>query len=268
MPSLKFVYSDTNPHAPVAFCSFTAMHTGAELLFVHDDRNMARAIAGDIQDIAVSLDHVFNRHLETNQLHSLNTSTEPLQLDEELFFALELCEQLRLATGGYFDIAALSSTLERPSYRMFPPSHQAQRTSSGILIDFGGFAKGYAAEKIRKTLREKYGVKSALLNFGSSSVSCIGTHPLGDYWGVSSENSLVQFSLRDSALSVSGLSRTGTDHIIDPHTGTMARSGPDIAVTGPSALLCEVLSTALYACPRGDRASIIGKFENYKIQEI
>lgn len=268
MTDRKFIFSDKNPSAPVAYGSFTAMHTRMEILFVHSDKNGAEKICRRMEDLADSLEKTFSRHLEGTQLHSLNKGTAPVSLSEDLYFAVELCEQFRRATSGYFDIAALSSTRERPALRTYPPTHQAQRSSEAVLIDFGGFAKGYALEKMRKLLVEEYGIGSALLNFGSSSILGIGSHPLGDCWMVSDEKERVNFRLKDSALSVSGRARSGKAHIMDPHTLATVEKDSDVAVTGSSALICEILSTALFAAPRNEWDAIMSHFDKYEIKEL
>ena len=268
MDHLKFVFSDKNPSAPIAYCSFTAMHTKMEALFVHQDRTESEAICKRIHELADSLEMTFSRHIEGTQLYALNKRTGPVTLGDDLYFAVELCEQFRRATSGYFDIAALSSTRERPALRTYPPAHQAQRSSAGVLIDFGGFAKGYALEKMKSMLVEEYGIGSALLNLGSSSVLGIGTHPLGDCWKVSDDNEKNCFRLKDSALSISGRTRSGRAHIIDPHTLATVDKDGDVAVTGCSALICEVLSTALFAAPRSAWDAIMSHFEKYEIKEL
>lgn len=266
--NLKFVYSGKNPSAPVAYCGFRSMHTVMELLFVHNDELAAKNISRRIKNRVDELDLIFNRHLENNELARLNGSMSPVKVSDELFFAFELCEQMRRSTKGYFDIAALSSTKEKPSFSLFPPSHEVSRTSGQVLIDFGGFAKGYAIDRVRTMLSEDFGVEKALINFGSSSSFGLGTHPLGDCWLVSDDRDRKRFRLKDSALSVSGRSRNGAGHIVDPHTLKCVTEGRDIAVTGPSALICEVLSTALYAAPENERKTVMEPFDNYQFQEL
>ena len=46
-------------------------------------------------------------------------------------------------------------------------------------------------------------------------------------------------------------------------SGKSAKAGKNIAVEGKSALVCEILSTALYAAPESSRADIIKNFEGY-----
>ena len=244
------------------------MHTKVELLFVMEDGNRAKELCEAVEALFEKTEKSMSRHLPGQGLAVVNSTESAVQVDDDLYFAIEMCEQLRRATGGYFDIAALSPSRQRPAYRTYPPTHQVQRCFPEAILDLGGFAKGYALEKAKALLQEA-GVKKALLNAGNSSVLGIGTHPLGDAWLVSPAGDTdVQFRLHDSALSVSGRNGTGRDHIVDPKTGAMASKVLGIAVAGRSALVCEALSTALYAAPDAEHDAILAQFEDYEITDI
>lgn len=262
----EFVHSLKNPAAPMVYCSIGAMHTRFEFLFAEKDEEKGREIASRAEECLQGLEGMFSRHIPTSGLSALNAAAGPVKVEDELYFLLELSEQFRAGTLGYFDVAALSATISRPAYRTFPPSHSVERTSADVLLDFGGIGKGYALEKVRTILTEE-GIGCALLNAGNSSVLGIGAHPLGDEWRVSPSDGGGAFALRDSAMSISGTPRSGRAHIMDPKSGKAVYGRPDIAVTGRSALVCEVLSTALYAAPDGDRARIMANFDGYNYKE-
>ena len=248
-----------------------------------------RAAAEKIEAEVRRLEGVFNRFDAKSAVAALNRSREKAKVeDEDLWFLLEFCEQMRAATQGHFDIAALSSgRTGEARFTLYHPSHEI-KLSKGCVLDFGGIAKGYALEKVRKILCEENGVESALLNFGGSSVLGIGHHPLGPCWKVAAEEPSPEgdggesakdatagsssgagreFELRDNALSVSGRSRDGRNHIINPRTGRAPSREGNIAVQGRSALVCEALSTALYAAEPEVRNEIIANFEGYTVTE-
>lgn len=269
MQGLRFRYSAVNPTAPVAFCSFCAMHTVVELLFVSGNEARSKAAGAKVQTLVLDLEHSLSRHIDGGPLQRLNSSVGFFDTGDELFFCLELCENLRKATCGYFDIAALSQSRERPAYRFSLSEHKASRVSAEILLDLGGFAKGYAAEKVRKFLCEEEEVTDALVNFGNSTVVGIGHHPLGDCWKISPVGQEDKyFQLKDSALSVSGISSDGRRHIVDPITMTCPEKSSSLAVTGKSALICEILSTALYAAPEDLHKKILDNFPSYSVENI
>lgn len=270
MPEIKFIHSTANPDAPVAYCSFTAMHTVIEILFVHEDEQKSREIGEAVRDLTTELETKLSRHIATSDLAKLNSSLDAVAVNQELYFSLELCEQFRAATRGYFDIAALSASRHRPAYETMPAEHKARRCGKDTRLDLGGYAKGFALDKVKNLLTGTYGIENALINFGNSSIAGLGHHPLGDCWPVSpaKAGSGQTFRLRDSALSISGKTAGVVEHIIDPVTGSHASKDKDIAVQGPSALVCEILSTALYAAPREMWPELLQNFAAYKAEEI
>ena len=267
MQGLKFTHSTVNPDAPVAFCSFSAMHTKMEILFVESDRGRAERLCRRSQSAVTELERSLSRHIPGSDLFRLNRSLEMTGVDDTLYFALELCERMRSATLGYFDIAALSLSRFRPAYVTEPSTHSARREDKEITLDLGGFAKGFALEKLREMFREE-GISTALFNFGDSSVLGIGHHPFGEYWSVSPSKGCGEFRLNDSALSISGRARGGLEHIIDPSTGQYASKAKSVTVSGRSALVCEILSTALYAAPADKWKEILSSFKDYETREL
>lgn len=244
------------------------MHTLIEILFVHHGRQEAESIAEGMKNMVREEEKVFSRHLSESPVAGLNMTTGPVKVGETLYFALELCEAMRKGTVGYFDIAALSSFRGRPAYKCIPSDHSVVRNAPEVMLDFGGYAKGYALEKAVQMLRDA-GVTSALLNFGNSSVAALGTHPLGENWNVSPQrNPEMVIRLRDSALSISGNGYSGKSHIVNPADGKTAVKNYDLGVTGKSALLCEILSTALYAAPESECEKILASFGGYEAVKI
>jgi thiamine biosynthesis lipoprotein ApbE len=69
-------------------------------------------------------------------------------------------------------------------------------------------------------------------------------------------------------MSVSGRTPRGEYHIINPHTGGTVAGEELILVEGRSALVAEVLSTALYAAPRAERAEIMKSYGGYRATEL
>ena len=261
---VDFVYSEKNPEAPLAYCEIMAMHSRLELLLIGKGEERTRALCEEAERTTLGLEKIFDRHNPDSEISALNTAEGGIHVGDELYFALELCEQFRRATDGFFDISACSPvpTSDRGAYSLGGEDHCACLSGKGIVLDFGGFAKGYALEKIRSSLASA-GIRDALLNFGNSSAVGMGKHPFGPCWIINSDNGTRSFRLCDSAVSISGRSPDGKDHIINPASGKSAKAGKNIAVEGKSALVCEILSTALYAAPESSRADIIKNFEGY-----
>ena len=273
--ALEFQHSTKNPLYPVTYLSFYAMHTRIEIVAVGLDECASRELAQSVEAEVKSLERIFNRFDDRSPLAVMNAraAQQSVEVNDDLFMALELCEAFRRGTAGYFDVATDTSVRGQVSYSLNPEKHTVRYTSSGISLDMGGFAKGFALERVRKMVVEA-GAESALINFGNSSVAAIGHHPYGEWWGVGVEHTRVQgvmahdVHLCDNAMSVSGRTPRGEYHIINPHTGGTVAGEELILVEGRSALVAEVLSTALYAAPRAERAEIMKSYDGYRATEL
>ena len=114
--------------------------------------------------------------------------------------------------------------LDRGERRIFLPV--------GVALDFGGIAKGMAADAAVGRLREM-GVASGCVNAGGD-LATFGTPPDGDGWpiGVQGIHATRMITLRRGALATSGIAnrqwRQGAfvrKHILDPRTGMPAETG-------------------------------------------
>lgn len=287
---MEFEYSRANPRVRVAFASFEAMHTVLEGVVTDLDEPAARQLFASIEARIREIESRLNRHDPASLFARINASRgrEAVPLDEETYVLLQLAEVFRRTTDGYFDLAALSDRIPAgaaaawdgaavgvaggavpgaPGCVLDPATRSVRLTGEGVRLDAGGFGKGYALERIRPLLAGA-GVRRALFNFGDSSVMTVGTHPLGDCWPVGAAAGGEPFRLVGTSLSISGLHPDGRAHIVDPMSGRRVDRRTMVAVEGRSALLCEVLSTALYAAPGERRTAIAARFEGYRYREI
>jgi thiamine biosynthesis lipoprotein len=136
----------------------------------------------------------------------------------------------------------------------------------------GGIGKGYALENIKRYCSENR-ITNALINFGDSSVTTIGTHPHGDYWPIgiqhafTSGSSIHTFALRDASLSTSGNTPNNrikfgdTGHILNPLTGKFQNETMTVSVVTTSPIEAEVLSTALFIASDKEKAEILNRFK-------
>ena len=130
---------------------------------------------------------------------------------------------------------------------------------SGVQLDLGSLAKGYASDKAAEILREN-GTTSALINLGGN-IMTIGSNPNGSPWRIGIRNpfsldeNIGVIEVSDKAVVTSGSYErcfTAEDgkiyhHIIDPATGCPADKGlVSVTVVGDSGLMCDALSTALF----------------------
>ena len=124
----------------------------------------------------------------------------------------------------------------------------------GQQLDLGAIAKGYAADEVRRILREE-GVSEALINLGGTVVTLgskrrIGIRDPFRKTGVS----FAYVDLEDKAVVTSGLYEQGTvidghpfHHIIDPKTGKPSNADlVSVTLIGDLAERLDALSTAAF----------------------
>ena len=270
---MEFLYSTRNPDCPTAYSSLEAMHTRCEILLPRMPEEEARALVDAVWELVQAADRRYNRFLAGSELAEVNRKAagEAVPVDEELFLILQFCETFRKATSGYFDVTAGSRVPDR-AVLLDAAAHTVRFSRPGMRLDLGGFAKGFVLEQAVRAVAAE--TDSALLSFGGSSVAAVGRHPLGAPWPVAVAHSYYAdrtahtFDLEDAALSVSGKDPHGRGHIIDPATGNTLEKGGLVAVTGPSAMVTEVLSTALWVAPADRRGDILAAFDGYRASEI
>lgn len=124
----------------------------------------------------------------------------------------------------------------------------------GQSVDFGGIAKGYAANEARRILVDA-GVTNALINFGGTVVALGGSRAIGvQHPDRETGLAMGKLVLQDSAVVTSGDYERGYTaggvryhHILDPRTGYPARSNlRSVTLVGDSALELDALSTAVF----------------------
>ncbi|MCR4436466.1 MAG: FAD:protein FMN transferase [Clostridiales bacterium] len=131
----------------------------------------------------------------------------------------------------------------------------------GMSIDLGGIAKGFTADEVIKIFKE-YGIKSAIINLGGSTVYTLGQKPDGTLWSIGiqhprkerNEGYACILKLPQQALSTSGdyerfFIKDGKryHHILNPFTGYPADAGvmSDTVVINSDVPDCNMLADIL-----------------------
>lgn len=127
----------------------------------------------------------------------------------------------------------------------------------GMRVSFGGIGKGQALDRASVVLK-RYGITTALLSGGDSSMLAMGAPPGNEFWNIGINNpynasdSLEIVQLRDQALSTSACYHhlagvTGKPcGIFDPRTGEAVHEMLSTTVIAPSGMQTDALSTAFY----------------------
>ena len=237
----------------------------------------------DALDQAVQLLNTLDRNLDVNEesseLYALNQGAgAPVALSEDTFALLTKALDLCRITEGTLDLTAypamkawgfpsgeyrvpeqaeLRELADRIDWSAVKETGDAYTLPAGMELDLGGVAKGWAADRLAELLEEE-GIPSAMLNLGQSTLFAPGERPGGGRWRVgiqdpAGETYLAVVELQGHMSTSGGYQRYFEKdgqtywHILDPATAAPARSGlASVTVLGPSGLICDGMSTALF----------------------
>ncbi len=269
-----------------------AMGTRFELVLAGGDPHRLRSVGEEALREITECHRRFNLFDPGSWLNTLNRRADdgPVALDDLTFELLDLCKRVHDDSNGAFDITVAplmhalglhrSGGAEAPDeineaksrvgmecVHLDNDTKAIRFTRTGVAMDLGAVAKGFAIDLAIELLRD-HGVVCALLHGGTSTAAAIGAPPGEDGWHVRvrtgvahlPEQQDITVCLKDSALSVSAphgrVIESGgktLGHILDPRTGTSVACGTFSAVVGQSACLTDAWSTALLVL--GERPS-------------
>ena len=210
---------------------------------------------------------------------------DPVGTDGRVFRLLERAAELTRMTDGAFDIATgalLKAWGFFGGHRRVPtdaeqadafacsgmhhveldPEHQTVRYRvQGVEINLGAIGKGYAIDRAAERLRSEYGVESALIHGGLSSMVAMGSsseEAAGWLVGIQDPADtgrwVATVRLRDRAMGTSAANRQYFEadgqrygHILDPRTGRPADGDlAGVSVLAADGATADALSTAFF----------------------
>ncbi|MFW6222479.1 MAG: FAD:protein FMN transferase [Bacteroidota bacterium] len=276
-----------------------SMGTRFDVVFPSLDQKTGQAVFNEITQKLKHIEHLLNRHEASSRLNKINQEAayEEQIIEADLWEILSACREFHQKTYGAFDItiAPLMKLWNiKHGYKidLFEPSEEEIKNVLGIVgmdlldfqdhsktlrfkkegvqIDFGGFAKGFALEKIKDIL-QYHNITDAFISFGESSILGIGSHPYSDSWKtgvthmIEKNDSIYTFNLNNQAISNSGsnISETGFNkygHIINPKTGYPVKGNITISVFSASPVEAEILSSSLLVSEPGQKKKILNNF--------
>lgn len=233
------------------------------------------------------LDALLSRTSGSSEVSMLNgAGGEMVPVGAEICTLIQTAGDFTEATGGAFDITiapvvsawgfttdsyqvpdreALQTLLESVGMEHVHLSGGSARLDPGTMIDLGGIAKGYTADRVAEIFRE-HAVPRGKVELGGN-ILVIGDKPDGTAWRVGvqdpkhpdeADGLVCVLNLTDAFAVTSGSYQRYFEqdgkryhHIIDPATGCPADSGlTSVTVVADSArgngTMCDALSTALF----------------------
>jgi thiamine biosynthesis lipoprotein len=259
---------------------FESKHMGTTfriVLYATDASTAKRAADAAFERVA-ELDRIMSDYKQTSELMQLckrfaTSVGEPVKVSDDLFTVLQKAEEMSRRSDGAFDVTVgpvvqlwrlARRTQELPDPKEFAAARakvgyekvnldaknkSVQLTTPGMQLDLGGIAKGYAADEALSLLREKFGIRQALVG-AYGDIACGDPPPGKSAWSVdiapiAASQKVRTLNLANAAVSTSGdleqfvvINGVRYSHVLDPRTGlglTGRRSVTVIALRGVTA---------------------------------
>ncbi|MDI3543704.1 MAG: FAD:protein transferase [Candidatus Atribacteria bacterium] len=236
-------------------------------------RNNA-TLFSQISSLVAHLDQLWNRFSPSSIIFKINHSPLPLLVDEDTFQILEVAQEGREKTQGFFnvlitplvDLWGFSTQPSLPQEEEIEKMVEKINNSKLFLskednkvliegegeIDLGGIGKGYLIDKIVSIL-QKEKVSQALINAGGE-VFAWGKQVKVGIRHPRQEKLLGYVVIENEAVSTSGdyyrfFEEGGIryHHILNPFTGYPERDFQSVTVISKSATFADIISTAIMA---------------------
>ncbi|MFN2372864.1 MAG: FAD:protein FMN transferase, partial [Cyclonatronaceae bacterium] len=186
------------------------MGTRLEVLLPYTDRERGSMLLRMMQNETERIEALLSVYRPESEISMLNemASKAPVPVCRETAQILTTCKAYYEQTSGAFDVAFGAMD----EVQIDPAERTVFFTDEAVKLNFGGFGKGYALQRMQKML-QSFGVIKAFVNFGDSAILAIGTHTSGEPWRVGprdpeyAEKTLTAFDLQDASMSVSATIR-------------------------------------------------------------
>lgn len=275
------VSAGCGPPAPAVVKNARAvMGTFAEVTAVAADHRTARQAVEAAYARLDDVNRLMSDYLADSEIGRLNAlaAGDSLVLSPETFHCLEWSVRIAELSGGAFDMTCrplvrlwkqagqanrlpteieIQQTLALVGYhklRLDPTLRAVTPTVTGLQVDLGGIAKGYALDLAAAAMR-KAGATRGLVDVGGDVVA-FGPRADGRPWRVGIRHPfqpglLATLSLVDRAVATSGVQQRfhtiegrRYSHIVDPRTGRPAEEAPAVTVIAPDGLTADAWATA------------------------
>ncbi len=237
-------------------------------------------------------EQMLSRTAEGSDVWRINHADgNPVEVSDDTIAILQCATKISELSGGVFDVtiapvstiwdftsgnAALPDAEEIAKaaklvdYTKLELEGNTVKLPAGMMIDLGGIAKGYIADRVKAYL-ESRGVKHAILSFGGNIVA-IGSKPDGSEWKIgiqdidrpTGDSMLISRSSGGSTVT-SGIYERGFDldgvryhHLLSSETGWPVQNElASVTIFSDSSMEGDALSTAAFVLGTEDGMKLI-----------
>ena len=256
------------------------MGTEVRVELWHEDAAVARTAMDAVMDEMHRIDALMSPFKPDSELSRINreAAQKPVVISQEMFDLIARSLEFSKLSGGAFDItfssvgylydyrehikpsdAEIAKALPGVNYRHLQLDRKRRSihfARSGVRIDLGGIAKGYAVDNCIALLKKR-GITNAIVTAGGDS-RLLGDRR-GRPWKVGirdprrRDDVAMVLQLVDVAISTSGdyeryfeVDGVRHHHIINPKTGKSASGVRSVTVIGPDGVTTEGLTKSVF----------------------
>lgn len=259
------------------------MGTQVTVTVVAQDRAAGNAAIDAALAEVKRLDAMMSLYQESSEIRRVNSAAgkHPVIVSPEMIEVVEAAAQISELAGGAFDITIgplvllwqnrlrenrtpaateLAAAAQRVGYKNSVINKQASTLflkKPGMMLDFGGVAKGYAADKAAAVLR-KHGIENGIVAVAGD-IRVMGRRPDNSPWRITVQHprelskSLAVLALSDRFISTSGdyerfqiVQNKRFQHIVDPRTGRPSQGIISATLIGANGAHTDALTTAIF----------------------
>jgi thiamine biosynthesis lipoprotein len=271
---------------------FESKHMGTtfRIVLYTTDKETAGAAAKAAFARVAELDGIMSDYKKDSELMRLCAKFakdigDPVPVSEDLFTVLSKAEELSKASDGAFDVTVgpvvqlwrharrtqqlpemdeLAAAMAKVGYQNVQLDAKARAVKlrkPGMQLDLGGIAKGYAADAALKLLRDKFGIKQALVA-AAGDITCGDAPPDKSAWEVdiapiAKGQKPRSLKLVNAAVSTSGdleqfveIGGVRYSHIVDPKSGLGLTGRRSVTVIAKQGVTADSMTKAVMLMPR------------------
>lgn len=254
-----------------------------------------KAIDAALEEVR-RLDRMMSLYKDDNEITKINMAAgrKPVRVSPEIIEVVEAAERVSRLTRGAFDITVgplvvlwqmrlkegrvpsqkeIEAVMPRVGYRNIKiDRHKSEifLEKPGMIIDLGGVAKGYAADRAASVLAG-HGIRDAVIAIAGD-IRVMGRRPGGEPWRIGIQHPrekdrlLGVLNLSDISVSTSGgyerfmiVGKERYHHIIDPRTGMPAEGMESVTIIGSEGAIIDPLTTALFILGQKEGMNLVKK---------
>ncbi len=255
---------------------FRAMGSPCELRLYAESPDDARDVAAQARAEIDRLERKYSRYRDDSLATRINRSAgdpDGIELDEETAGLLDYAAIAHRESDGLFDPTsgilrrawdfragrlpsreAVAALLPRVGWEKLRWKRPRLCLPEGMELDFGGFVKEYAADRVAELCRQR-GLRHGLVDLGGD-LSVVGPHPDGSPWRVGvrdprrPDRALACVLLRYGGVASSGdyerfmiVDGRRYSHLLDPRSGWPVEGLAGATVMAPHCLVAGTAST-------------------------